>query len=65
LRAGDRRGEVGAQKQHRVGNLVGCHVAAERDCRLVAPSGYFALIRLRSPNAPGSGGAAEPAPEPT
>ena len=27
LRAGDRRGEVGAQKQHRVGKLVGCHLA--------------------------------------
>ena len=38
LRAGNRRGEVGAQKQHRVCDFIGRDIAAERDRRLVATS---------------------------
>src|SRR5262249_2744612 len=36
LRAGNRRGEVGAQKQHRVCDFIGRGIPAERDRRLVA-----------------------------
>ena len=47
LRTGNCRSEVGAHEQDSVGDLVGCHVVADRDGRLISPG------RPYSPGRPG------------